>query len=212
MLFIFDWDGTLCDSLERIIVSAQRAASEFQLPEPGTDEVRPIVGLGLLEAMKSLFPDLDKEGHQSLAECYRQHFLQLGEEMPSSLYKGALDTLEQLRDGNHRIAIATGKSRIGLDLVLKEVGLENYFDASRCADETQSKPHPQMLHELLQELEHKAEDSLMIGDTEFDLQMADAAGVRGIGVSYGAHSASRLEKCNPHLILDSLESLPKHFL
>ena len=211
MLFIFDWDGTLCDSLERIIVSAQRAAGDFQLPVPESNEVRSIVGLGLVEAMRSLFPAVNEEQHQSLAECYRQHFLNLGEELPSALYPGVLDTLEKLRSENHRFAIATGKSRIGLDLVLKEVGLEKYFDASRCADETQSKPHPQMLYELLQELDHKAEDTLMVGDTEFDLMMAQAAGVRAIGVSYGAHPLERLQKCNPHLIVERFSYIRDHF-
>jgi phosphoglycolate phosphatase len=211
MLFIFDWDGTLCNSLDRIILSAQRAAVDCDLEEPAASQVQSIVGLGLAEALQRLFPHLSEQQYQPLVGRYKHHFLNLAEEVPSPLYKDALHTLESLRTADHQLAVATGKSRMGLDLVLRELGMQNYFDATRCADETKSKPHPMMLHELLVELDHPAEQALMIGDTDFDLQMARSAGIRAVGVTYGAHSRERLEQSDPHLLVDDLVSILEYF-
>ncbi len=207
MLFIFDWDGTLCNSLDRIVASAQRSAIDTGLSEPSTESVRSIVGLGLFEAIDQMFPNLPAADRELMVSRYKYHFASLGQEIPSPLYDDALHTLETLRAGDHQIAVATGKSRMGLDLVLKEIDLVGYFDATRCADETRSKPHPLMLQEILTELDYSAADALMIGDTEFDLEMANAAGMKSIGVTYGAHGVARLRKCNPEILVDDLRSI-----
>lgn len=211
MLFIFDWDGTLCRSLDRIVTSVQKSARDLELVAPEYDQVKSIVGLGLNEAMDLLFPGLPETGKEQLVARYKYHFVELDILVPSPLYPNAIETLESLRQDNHKLAVATGKSRQGLDRALSEKGMMGFFDATRCADETKSKPHPQMLHELLEELEHQPEDTVMIGDTEFDLEMANSAGIRAIGVSYGAHPLTRLEKCRPHLIVDELITILDHF-
>lgn len=211
MLFIFDWDGTLCRSLDRIVTSVQKSAVDLELLAPEYDQIKSIVGLGLNEAMDLLFADLSEPGRAQLVDRYKYHFVDLDTSVPSPLYPGAIATLERLRQDNHKLAVATGKSRQGLDRALSEKGMADFFDATRCADETKSKPHPQMLHELLDELDHQPQDAVMIGDTEFDLEMANSAGIRAVGVSYGAHPLPRLEKCRPHLIVDELISILDHF-
>ena len=211
MLFIFDWDGTLCRSLDRIVTSVQKSAVDLELVAPQYDQIKSIVGLGLNEAMDLLFPSLSEKGRGQLVERYKHHFVALDISVPSPLYRGAMETLESLRQDKHKLAVATGKSRQGLDRALSEKGMADFFDGTRCADETKSKPHPQMLHELLDELGHQREDAVMIGDTEFDLEMANSAGIRAIGVSHGAHPLPRLEKCRPHLIVDELVTILNHF-
>jgi phosphoglycolate phosphatase len=207
MLVIFDWDGTLCQSLDRIVLSVQKSAADLGLPALENERVRGIVGLGLQEAMDELFPGVSDELRLRIRERYSHHFVSLDQVAPSPLYEDAMDTLEALRARGYQLAVATGKSRIGLDRVLANLNMIDYFDCTRCADETRSKPHPQMLQEILQEMGRPAEESLMVGDTEFDLEMANAAGIRGVAVTYGAHPLPRLQACRPWRTLDSLAAL-----
>ena len=207
MLFIFDWDGTLCDSLDRIAASVQRAALDIGVPTPSSEKAKSVIGLGLSEALDSLFPGLDQLGRDKLIEAYKYHFVSLASEMPSRLYDGAIDTLNTLRNSGHKLAIATGKSRLGLMSSLEELGLTDYFDATRCADETKSKPHPLMLEQLLDEMGFCAAQAVMIGDTEFDLAMANKLGMATVAVSYGAHGIARLEKCKPSAIVSDLRDI-----
>ena len=207
MLFIFDWDGTLCSSIDRIVTSVQRAATDLGLAPLAYEDAKSIIGLGLQEAMNILFPSLPEPERAELVLRYKHHFISLDAEVPSPLYDDALYTLDSLRSAGHSLAVATGKGRDGLDRVLQEKNLGQYFDATRCADETKSKPHPLMLQELLTELGFSAQEAIMIGDTDFDLAMANAAGMQSIGVSYGAHDLDRLKACNPVLIVDRLATI-----
>lgn len=210
MLVIFDWDGTLCSSLDRIVLSVERSCLDVGIESPGTEKTRSIVGLGLKEALDELFPGVDEAHRQQIQQRYRYHFVALDQEAPSPLYPGCLETLEAFRRRGYQLAVATGKSRVGLERALSEHQLQDWFDATRCADETQSKPHPMMLHELMQELQRPVQECVMVGDTEFDLEMANRAGMRSIGLSHGAHPVERLRRCNPHRILDQLTHLLDH--
>ena len=206
MLIVFDWDGTLLNSLAKISHCMQLAAADAGL-EPRTEtEVRGIIGLGLPEALATLYPESPDVSLESLRQRYGHHFLEQ-DVRPCGLYPGVRDTLDALKSEGHSIAVATGKSRAGLDRVLGNMGWENYFHASRCADETLSKPNPLMLSELLAELDYSAADAMMVGDTEFDLEMAANAGMRRIGVSYGAHSRQRLSIHTPEAIIDNMKEL-----
>ncbi len=206
MLVIFDWDGTLCDSAARIVAAMQAAAIEVDLPRPSEAAVVNIIGLGLHEAVERIFPDLGSARYEPLKQAYSHHFREL-DEVPSPLYPGAMETMGQLKQSGYRLAVATGKSRNGLDRVLAGHDLADFFDASRCADETRSKPHPLMLHELLEELSCAAQDAVMVGDTEYDLAMAVAADMPSVGVSYGSHSRERLLQHSPLAVIDSLPEL-----
>ena len=211
MLFIFDWDGTLCQSLDRIVTSIQRASVDIGLKPLDKLKAQSVIGLGLQEAMDALFPSLDQRGRDQLVECYKYHFVSLDGEVPSPLYEDAMHTLDTLRQAGHKLAVATGKGRDGLTRVLEEKGLINYFDATRCADETKSKPDPLMLQQILEELGFDASQAIMIGDTEFDLEMANAAQMKSIAVTYGAHGLPRLKKCRPSLMVDNLQSILQYF-
>lgn len=206
MLIIFDWDGTLCDSTDRIVASMRAAAEALSASIPAVEAVRDIIGLGLPEAMEELFPTLALEERDAMRECYSACYVELDRE-PAGLFPAAMDVMEELRGRGHQLAVATGKGRPGLERVLGGLGLSEFFDATRCADETSSKPDPHMLFELLEEMNAAASDSLMIGDSEFDLMMANAASVAGIGVSYGVHSAERLQRHAPVTVVDSLTEL-----
>ena len=168
--------------------------------------MRDIIGLGLHEATARLFPGLSLEARDALRQAYSRVYLELDRD-PAKLFAGAREVLDDLRSAGHRLAIATGKSRRGLDRVLKGLDVGHLFHASRCADECRSKPHPQMLRELLVQLEFEQTDSLMIGDSELDLEMAHAAGIDRIGVSYGVHTAERLQQWEPLAVLDTLPGL-----
>ena len=206
-LLVFDWDGTLMDSEDRIVGSAKGAMTDLGL-EPRSDEaIRDIIGLGLREAMQVLYPELHPETHTALVERYRVRFLAEGG-IPMPLFPGAHETLTALRREGYLLAVATGKGRRGLDHVLAESGLAPLFAATRCADETRSKPHPQMLLELMATLGTGPDETLMIGDSEYDLQMALEAGVPSLGVSYGVKDCERLLDYRPLACLDAIEELP----
>lgn len=205
-LLVFDWDGTLMDSQARIVACIQMAAEDLGLDVPSHEASSNIIGLGLHEAVDALFPGSDESQTQRIAEQYRKHFL--GDELePSVLFKGAREVVEHLAD-RYLLAVATGKSRRGLNKVLKETGLEKYFHATRCADETLSKPHPQMIREIMHDLSTDPGVTLMIGDTEYDMQMAVTAGAHGLGVSYGVHGEERLREVGAIDCLHEISDLP----
>ncbi len=209
MLFIFDWDGTLIDSEQRIVGAMQAAIAERALPPRSDDQARNIIGLGLPEAIRTLYPELSDAEREALRQGYVAHYLASDHE-PCALFPGVLDTLHALREAGFRLAVATGKSRRGLDRVLGQLGMSGFFDATRCADETRSQPHPQMLHELLDELRLSRELAVMVGDTEYDLAMARAAGMSSVAVDYGAHAIERLLAYEPELVLSEFAQLLSH--
>ena len=195
-LIIFDWDGTLMDSTAQIVNCMQLAISEMEA-EPRTDNnILNIIGLGLEEAIISLYPNANNAFIRKTAEVYRDFYL-FKDKTPSPLFSGVIEMLDELREQNYDLAIATGKSRKGLDKGLTETNLHNYFPISRCADETRSKPDPQMLNEILTDYNTDKATALMIGDSVYDLQMANNAKMDSIAVSYGVHSLERLLKQNP---------------
>jgi len=206
MLIIFDWDGTLCDSTGRIVEAMRQAAAELALPVPEAAAVTDIIGLALPEAMAILFPRQSASVREEMRDAYSASYLSL-DTVPSGLFSGALATLDGLRGRGHCLAVATGKSRRGLDRVLLGHGLSDFFDSTRCSDETRSKPHPLMLEEILQETGHEPAQSIMVGDSEYDLAMARSAGVAGVGVSFGVHSPLRLQNHAPLAIIDELNEL-----
>ena len=206
MLFVFDWDGTLSDSTEKIVACMKRAALSLGLPELVDVEIREIIGLGLPEAIAQIYPHVSPRDRSALGVEYGRHFV-AADQQPSAFYPQVLEVLRTLRDRGHQLSVATGKSRRGLDRVLKELQLSDYFDATRCADETASKPDPKMLHELLHYFGCDALNAIMVGDTEFDMSMACAAGVPRVAVSYGAHHVDRLRRYDPVLCIDDMSQI-----
>jgi phosphoglycolate phosphatase len=194
-LLVFDWDGTLSDSTALIVQSLQNACRDLDLPVPTMQAARYVIGLGLDDTLAHVLPDLPRSEYHRLAERYRFHFLASGREAP--LFDGIAAALLRLRQRNHRLAVATGKSRIGLDRALRDAGIETCFDATRCADESASKPDPAMLLQLMDRLDTSPEQTLMIGDTSHDLRMAANAGVSALAVAYGAHTREDLLALTP---------------
>lgn len=204
-LLIFDWDGTLMDSAGVIVACIQAASRDMGLPEPTREAASHIIGLGLGQALETLFPDLPAEQHQPLADHYRRHYLGQDAEIP--LFEGARELIEELHGRGHILAVATGKARRGLDRAFGHTGLEPYFHASRTADETHSKPHPAMVEELLDELMVAPERALMIGDTTHDLEMARNASIASLAAGYGAHPAENLADLGPLAVCRSFAEL-----
>jgi phosphoglycolate phosphatase len=204
-LIVFDWDGTLIDSAASIATCIQEAAREMNLPIPDRETASHVIGLGLHDSLRHAVPTLAPDGYAAFVECYRRHFMSCEDSM--QLFPGVHELLLDLRGRGHRLAVATGKSRRGLDRALEAVALAQHFDATRCGDETQPKPHPAMLLELLQELSIEPWRSLMIGDTSHDLEMARSAGVPAIGVCSGAHPAHSLRALAPLACLQSVAEL-----
>ena len=206
-LLVFDWDGTLMDSVARIVACTQAAASDLGLKVPEFDEAKQIIGLGLHEAMAKLFNITQEQQVQQVARQYRHHFL--GDEpTPETLFEGAETLLRQLEAEGYLLAVATGKSRRGLEHVLEKTGLGKIFHITRCADETFSKPNPQMLHEIMDFTGTNAAKTLMIGDTEYDMLMAGNAGADALGVTYGVHSREHLLQHGALDCLDDLRDVP----
>ncbi|MBC6904868.1 HAD-IIIA family hydrolase [Saccharophagus sp. K07] len=200
MLFIFDWDGTLCDSTGKIVRCMQLAAHKLGLPDLHDVQVLEIIGLGLPEAVNRLFPGISAATAEALKQEYSEFFLE--DTTPMPFFNGVEETLHRLRGSGYQLAIATGKSRRGLNRILEDMGLQNFFHASRCADETCSKPDPKMLLELLTEFRRPADQAVMVGDTEFDMEMARRADMPRVAVSYGAHAIDRLRAYEPRLCID----------
>jgi phosphoglycolate phosphatase len=204
-LIVFDWDGTLIDSAGTIVECIQAASREMGLPVPEADRARHVIGLGLHDSLRHAVPDLPRERYRDFAALYRSHFL--ARENSMSLFPGVPQLLSGLAQRGHLLAVATGKSRAGLDRALQASGLGAYFRASRCADETDPKPHPAMLLELLQELGTEPQRALMVGDTSHDLEMARNAGVDAVAVSYGAHPEHALRALDPRACVARVEDL-----
>lgn len=201
-LLIFDWDGTLIDSTGRIISSFQGAARELGMRIPPDEDVRNIIGLGLKEAIEQVMLELNNAEVDALAQAYSRHYVEV-DETPTALFHAVEEGLEQLRSRGFRLAVATGKSRRGLDRVMQETGLGHLFEITRCADETRSKPHPLMLEEILAHTDVSVDAAIMIGDTDYDLNMATNAGMDALAVTYGAHQLSRLAQAQPTHKVDS---------
>jgi len=206
-LIVFDWDGTLMDSEARIVACLGAAIQDLGLAPRDHAALRNIIGLGLRESVDSLFPGISEKLRLEFVDRYRYHFISANE-THSELFPGAIDTLQQLEAQGYFLAVATGKGRNGLDRVLDTTGLGKLFHSTRCADETRSKPHPQMLQEIMDELGLYPKEVLMVGDTEYDLQMAINARVDAIGVTYGVHEPERLQALDPVAMIDRIDQLP----
>lgn len=204
-LVVFDWDGTLLDSAGAIVQAIQAACRDLQLPEPSDAQARHVIGLGLVDAMRHAVPELEPENYQAMVERYRFHYLSGDHQLV--LFEGVRDMLTSLQSAGHILTIATGKSRAGLDRALDHSGLRSFFQASRCADECHSKPHPQMLDQLVAEFAVPLESTVMIGDTSHDLLMASNAGVDSLAVTYGAHPHEYLLEHKPLACLHTVREL-----
>jgi phosphoglycolate phosphatase len=208
-LIIFDWDGTLMDSVGRIVSSMQHTAAKIGLRIPSESAVRDIIGISLLPAIDRLFGRLDEVQMAQFMQIYRQQYVH-DDPTPSPLFDGAHDMLTSLRARGFRLAVATGKARHGLERVWHETQSGHYFDFSRCADESESKPSPKMLLELTEQAGVAVQQALMIGDSIHDMRMAKAANMAAIGVSFGAHDAAQLRHSGALAIIDQLEQLHDH--
>lgn len=204
-LIAFDWDGTLFDSTAIITRSIQAAVRDVGGTVPSDKEAAYVIGMALTQALAHAAPDVPPEKYPLLGERYRFHYMARQNEL--SLFDGVLDLLAELKRRHHWLAVATGKSRRGLDEVLHTVQLKGVFDGSRTADETAGKPHPRMLQELMREFGVEPERTLMIGDTTHDLQMARNAGCASVGVSYGAHEPEAFHELGPLYVAHSVREL-----
>nr|WP_320125700.1 HAD-IA family hydrolase [uncultured Shewanella sp.] len=223
-LVIFDWDGTLMDSIGKIITCIENMARTLQLPIPSESDIRDIIGLSMTEALRVLFPQGlnlsassvysqpqhpknafgqgEDDQYQQMRAEFKAQYLHL-DATPTPLFAQAPLLIDQLHTQGYQLAVATGKARAGLDRVFEQTGLGRYFVASRCADEVHSKPHPEMISSLLKELNIAPNRALMVGDSLLDLTMAANAGIDSVGVTYGAHSAEKLLRAKPIALIDS---------
>ena len=204
-LIAFDWDGTLFDSTAIITRCIQLAVADVGGTVPSDKDASYVIGLGLMQALAHAAPDVPKEKYPELGARYKHHYVSHQHDI--SLFGGVLPMLRALRARQHLLAVATGKSRSGLNEALQAVELRGLFDATRTADETAGKPHPRMLHELMAELGVAPERVLMIGDTTHDLQLALNAGCASVGVSYGAHEPAAFVDLKPRSIVHSVAEL-----
>jgi phosphoglycolate phosphatase len=204
-LIVFDWDGTLCDSTVIIAEAIQNACRDLGEPVPDTRSARFVIGLGLADAMRTVAPGLPVHRHSELAAHYRHHYLAREDDIP--LFPGAAELLDELDASGYLLAVATGKTRVGLDRVLALNRLATRFHATRCADEGFPKPHPDMLLHLMGRLAVEPGKTLMIGDTTHDLELARSAGVAGVAVAYGAHEPEGLARLGPLATVHSIAEL-----
>jgi phosphoglycolate phosphatase len=204
-LIVFDWDGTLFDSTALIVRCIQDACRDLGVAVPGDDQAAYVIGLGLRDALAHAAPDLPPERYAELGQRYRRHYFARQHELV--LFAGTLEMLHALKARNHWLAVATGKSRAGLDEALAHASLQQLFDATRTADETASKPHPMMLLQLMGEFGVEPERTLMVGDTTHDLQLAANAGTASVAVSYGAHEPGTFREHVPLAVLHTPREL-----
>lgn len=204
-LIVFDWDGTLMDSTPTIIAAIQSACRDLGLPVPPDEAAAWVIGLSLQDALMAAVPTLAQDQVQAFVARYRFHYLTRDPQL--RLFAGAEQMLARLAERGARLAVATGKSRVGLERALDATGIRRYFDATRCADETFSKPNPAMLFEIMRELGADPASAVMVGDTSHDLQMARNAGIHGVGVTYGAHAVDELAGCAPQTLAGSIAEL-----
>ena len=204
-LIVFDWDGTVMDSTGIIVTCIQQAARDLGYEAPHDSVASYVIGLGLTDALQHAVPSLPADEYPKLVQRYVAHWRAREHEM--TLFAGMRELLDDLKARDVKLAVATGKSRAGLDRSMTHGGLDGVFDWTRCADETHSKPHPQMLHDLLDRFMVEPERTLMIGDTTHDSQMALNAGVCALSVTYGAHPREQLETVTTLAIVDSVSEL-----
>ncbi|NMH58683.1 HAD family hydrolase [Alteromonas ponticola] len=207
-LIIFDWDGTLMDSAAKIVSCMQIAARECDLPVPTFEQVSHIIGISLKPAIKQLFQIEDEATAERLTQVYKTIYLQK-DTTPCPLFDGVETMLAQLKARGLTLGVATGKARRGLDRAWRNTDTGQFFSVSRCADEADSKPSPDMLLQILAETGISAEKALMVGDTTYDMAMAQAIGMDRVGVSYGVHAAVNLQAHEPLTIVHSIEELSK---
>ncbi|MCP5160479.1 MAG: HAD-IA family hydrolase [Hahellaceae bacterium] len=208
-LVVFDWDGTLVNSIAHIVASLKHAANALGLPLQADMKYQSIIGLGMLEAVEVLYPYLDSRDVERYRKAYSESFF-ASQEQGSVLYPHVEDVLVSLDKAGIKLAVATGKSREGLNRALEVMAIGAYFSVTRCANETRSKPHPLMLQEILNYCEVAPENALMVGDTTYDLEMAARAGVPSVGVIYGAHPADDLLRYSPRGCIDCLSKLSRY--
>lgn len=209
-LVVFDWDGTLVDSTDAIAHAIRASAADLGLAVPTRERASHVIGLGLSDALRYAVPDLRGEQMPAFIERYRRNFLQADERLCA--FEGIDALLEELAHSGAALAVATGKSRAGLDRALLQTGWSRHFATTRCADEGAPKPDPWMLEDICEELGMEAGRVVMIGDTTHDLGMARAAGATGVAVTYGAHPAEELRACAPSACLDSVAELRRWLL
>lgn len=205
-LLVFDWDGTLMDSAPKIVDSFHHAIADLQLAPRTDQEIAHVIGLGLSEAILVLYPDEPLPRRDALMDAYRQHYLNVSE-IATPLFATVAETLQTLHARGYQLAVATGKSRRGLDRSLSLSGLSDLFAMTRCAEETRSKPDPLMLQDIMHSLNYLPAQTLMIGDSEYDLAMAVNAGVASLAVSYGVHDCQRLLAHQPLACIHQLNEL-----
>lgn len=203
---IFDWDGTVVDSVEHIADCLLHAATHTGFPALERSVYRDIIGLGLMEALQRLYPGINATDTARMREAYSTHFLATSASNQRT-FPGMTTILEDLHSSDRRCAVATGKSRRGLDQALADSRLARWFHVTRCADETRSKPDPRMLIEILEHLQLQPTDAIMVGDTSYDLQMAQSIGMPSVGVSWGVHREDVLARYNPLAIVSSSDEL-----
>ena len=203
---IFDWDGTLVDSVEHIAESLHLASTALGYPALEREAYRDIIGLGIVEALQQLYPGISEQGIAGMREGYREYFFKKAT-TPQNVFAGIADTLKDLRGAGRRCAVATGKNRSGLDFALTSSGLSEHFGITQCADETRSKPDPAMLARILEFYRIKPQQAVMIGDTRYDLEMAQRIGMPSIGVEWGVHKRDVLGQYAPHAIVESVADL-----
>jgi len=208
-LIVFDWDGTVMDSTEVIASSIQEACRDLDLSIPSDEAARHVIGMGLGDALRHAVPDAPESMYEPLVARYKHHFL--AQDVAIPLFDGAREVIAELHGAGYWLAVATGKSRIGLERALKSSGMTDYFHATRTADQTFSKPHPAMLLEIMDELGQEPARVLMVGDTTHDLQMAINAGVDALGVTHGAHPVEQLRALQPLALLDDFAGLRQWF-
>ncbi|MDA8389522.1 MAG: HAD-IA family hydrolase [Gammaproteobacteria bacterium] len=205
-LLIFDWDGTLMDSADRIVACFRAAMTICGMPPQAPDAIRATIGLGVHEALARLLPDSSPERRLEVAQCYQEQFL-FKDTTPAPLFPGVDSELRQLHEAGYRLAVATGKSRRGLDRALEISGLAPLFTVTRCASETRSKPDPLMLNEILAVSGVTQDAALMVGDTTYDLEMAARARIDSVGVTYGCHAPAELQVHGPRLCIETFADL-----
>lgn len=206
-VLVFDWDGTIADSELRIVAAARAAIEALGLPERSPQEIRHIVGLGMREAFEVLFPEVDAGLLDRFTSSYRERYLDTVS-TPVALFPRVEETLRRLHGEGYLLAVATGKGRRGLERDIASHGLEALFATTKSADDAPSKPHPAMLHDIMADLGAGPEETLMIGDTTFDLEMARNAGAASVAVASGMHEAARLLEFDPLILLETVAELP----
>lgn len=203
---IFDWDGTVMDSVGKIVNSVRIAAERLTLPVPTEHAAKQIIGLSLEPAFKTLFPDSTAAERELLSEHYKDVYSNV-DRTPTPLFEGAELVFSTLRQRGYQLAVATGKARRGLDRMFAETKTGHHFITSRCSDEAQSKPHPQMLQHILSELKLVPAQAVMIGDSRYDLMMAHSIEMPRIGITHGVHGHAEFSPFAPHAVVDNLTAL-----